>query len=181
MTGPRTIVAALLCSAAAWSTAAMAEPSATLRDLVAKFRCPLADRLEQVYTAGRATRQRDRFIVVTVPEHPHGYVQCMFVKRKTTLLCEAASGYFVSTRDAPRLFRLPDEAVAALGQLGFDTADRKGNFRIMVKLPKPPDFDGIAEFILQALHDGYDARAQSNLRVNAPFAPRPTPKCAVVN
>jgi hypothetical protein len=44
-----------------------------------------------------------------------------------------------------------------------------------------PDFNAIADLILQALHDGFDARAGVTLLIEAPLAPRPTGKCVPVS
>ncbi len=34
----------------------------------------------------------------------------------------------------------------------------------------PPDFNRIADFLLAVLHNGYDAKVDSHLKFNAPFA-----------
>lgn len=73
------------------------------------------------------------------------------------------------------------EAVAALGRLGFSTDDSQGNFAVKFDVGDAPDLNAIADFILKALHDGYGARAGSNLRFNAPFARRATSKCVPVS
>ena len=46
-----------------------------------------------------------------------------------------------------------------------------------VALPSPPDFGVIADLILRALYEGYDARAESTLEFTAPFAPGLTLAC----
>jgi len=46
---------------------------------------------------------------------------------------------------------------------------------------EPPDFNTVADLILQALHDGFDARAGVTLLIEGPLAPRPTGKCVAVS
>ena len=64
---------------------------------------------------------------------------------------------------------------------GFSTNGSAGNFRYQTAIGQPPDLNAIADLILTALHDGYGARAQSELSFNAPFAPRATTKCVPVS
>jgi hypothetical protein len=45
---------------------------------------------------------------------------------------------------------------------------------------EPPDFNAVADLILQALHDAFEARAGATLLIEAPLAPRPTGKCVPV-
>ena len=160
---------------------ASAQDRTSLRSLLAVFRCPVVDRLERIYESGDPSVQMDRYIAVTVPEHPHGYVQCMFYDHDTKMLCEASSGFYFGQPGAPRTFRLGPDAIAALGRLGFSTDDSQGNFRSEFDVGKSPDFNAIADFILAALHDGYGARADANLRFNAPFAPRESSSCKPVS
>ncbi len=159
---------------------AFAEDEASLHDLLVEYRCPVVDRLERIYEAGDHASHRDRFLVVTLPDHPHGYVQCMFHDRRTKVLCEASSGFFWDPPGAVRTFHLTAAAIAALAKLGFSTDDTKGNFQIDFDVGNPPDVNAIADFILKALHDGYGARATSTLKFNAPFAPRSTSRCVPV-
>ena len=160
---------------------AFAQMPASLRDLLVEYRCQLVDRLERIYEYGDHDSHRDRFIAVTVPEHRHGYVQCMFAANRTKLLCEASSGYYYNRTGAPRTFHLSTEAIAGLARLGFSTDDSAGNFRYEAGIGSPPDLNAIADLILAALHDGYGARADSRLSFNAPFAPRATSKCIPVS
>jgi hypothetical protein len=51
----------------------------------------------------------------------------MFAANRTTLLCEASSGYYHNRSDQPRTFYLSPAAIAALGRLGFSTDDSAGN------------------------------------------------------
>jgi hypothetical protein len=158
-----------------------AQTNISLRHFLAAYRCNLVDRLERIYESGDPSDPMDRFIAVTVPRHPHGYVQCMFYDHQTKLLCEASSGYHYDKKGAPRTFWQSPETIAALASLGFSTDDSEGNFRVDFDVATPPDLNAIADLILSALHDGYGARAETNLRFNAPFAPRATSKCIPVS
>jgi hypothetical protein len=162
--------------------AARAEDAATtFHDLLVQYRCPVVDRLERVYEAGDPASSHDRFIAITVPHVAQAYVQCMFHNNNTKLYCEAASGYYYDAPGAPRTFRQPANAIAALGRLGFSADDSAGNFNIDLDVASPPDFSVLADFMLKALHDGYGARADMKLEFNAPFAPRATSKCTPVS
>ncbi len=47
----------------------------------------------------------------------------------------------------------------------------------MIDVGSKPNFNSMADFILNALHDAYGARAETRLEINAPFAPRPSSTC----
>lgn len=171
------VAAAMFLPVLAWAQ----EIKSSLRELLIEYRCSVVDRLERIYEHGDHSSQRDRFIAVTVPEHQHGYVQCIFVERRSHVLCEASSGYFYNKKGEPRTLWHPPETVAALGQLGFSTDDSKGNFQLMREVGERPDFNALADLILKALHDGFGARAETNLRFSAPFAKRATTSCVPVS
>jgi hypothetical protein len=177
----RVLVVFMVTALAGAPPDAAAQNSTTLRGLLAAYRCEIVDRLDRIYEAGDPRSDRDRFIAVTVPEHPHGYVQCIFHDNRAKMLCEASSGYYYDKDGAPRTLWQPAEAIAALGRLGFSTDDSQGNFAIELDVASPPDLNAIADLVLKALHDGYGARADTQLRFNAPFAPRPTSKCIPVS
>lgn len=173
MTAARVLVAAV----ALWvlPSVAVAEISSTLRAFLLEYHCQLVSRLERTYDFGSLAR--DRFLTVTMAEHQHGYVKCAFIYLGTTIRCEAASGFFYEQDGAPRTLRLAPAKVAALVRLGFSPDDSRGDFRIEFGVADEPDFGAIAALILSALHDGYDARAQSKLEFNAPLARRPNAGC----
>jgi len=158
-----------------------AAQTGSLRALLIEYRCPVVDRLDRIYEHASLHDYLDRFLAVTLPEHPHGYVQCMFADGRTKILCEASSGFYYNKAGEPRTFYLAPAAIAALGRLGFSTDDSAGNFRYQASIGQQPDLNAIADLILAALHDGYGARAQSRLSLNAPFAPRATTKCVPVS
>jgi hypothetical protein len=136
----------------------------------------VVDRLERIYEGGQPSNAADRLLTIKLPDRPKDFVGCIF-DRRTRMLCEASSGYFYN---APRA-HLPAGAIAALGRLGFSTDDSAGNFQIWFDIPNPPDFNRIADIILEALHDGYTARADMKLDFNAPLAPNGTSRCVPVS
>jgi hypothetical protein len=156
------------------------DTSTTFHDLLVQYRCPVVDRLQRIHEADGPADDQDRFLIIDFPNRPQDYVQCVFDSR-TKMLCEASSGFFYDAPDTPRTYRLPAAAIATLGRLGFSTDDSAGNFRIWFDVGNPPDFNAIADFMLKALHDGYDARADMKLRFNAPFAPHTSSKCIPVS
>jgi hypothetical protein len=173
--------AVLVTAALLMPAVARAEDAAmTFRELLIQYRCPVVDRLQRIYEAAGPADDQDRFLIIDFPDRPQDYVQCVFDSR-TRMLCEASSGFFYDPPDRPRTYRLPADAIAALGRLGFSTDDSAGNFQIWFDVADPPDFNAIADFMLKALHDGYGARADMKLDFNAPFAPHTTSKCIPVS
>ena len=77
--------------------------------LLAKYRCPLADMLRQVYEAPSAYRERNRYLVLSSELPSEDYVQCMFAANRSKLYCEASSGYYAQAADKPRT-RYPSSA-----------------------------------------------------------------------
>ena len=67
------VVAALLAPTAA---GAEDDAAATLRDLLAQYRCPVVDRLEQIYNAAPHSHPQNLFLIVYFAARPHDYVQC---------------------------------------------------------------------------------------------------------
>ena len=149
----------------------------TYHDLLVRYGCAVADRLEQIYQASEPPPDQDAFLIIDFADRPGDYVQCAFDTR-TKVLCEASSGFFLTE---PRSYWMPAQSIAALGRLGFSTDDSAGNFRIWFDVADPPDFNAIADFMLKALHDGYGARADRELGFDAPLAPHTTSKCIPVS
>jgi len=153
-------------------TAAAAEGAATtFRELIVQYRCPVVDRLEQIYEAADTADPQNLFLIVDLAGRPQDYVQCVFDTR-TGMLCEASSSFYDNGPAEPRSYWLPASAIAALGRLGFSTDDSAGNFQIRFDVTDPPDFNRIADFMLKALHEGYNVRAGVTLEFDAPLAPR---------
>ena len=137
----------------------------------------MVDRLDRIYAYPKPTDYLDRFLAVTLSGHPHGYVQCMFIRNRTGILCEASSGYYFNREGTPRTFFLSREAIAALGRLGFSTDDSKGNFRNKGALNAGADLNAIADRF--SVHDG-TVCALATKNVKRLFAARNS-KCVPVS
>jgi hypothetical protein len=159
---------------------AAAQDASTYHDLLVQYRCPVVDRLQQIYAASESSDPQNWFLIIYFAARPQDYVQCVFDTR-TRMLCEASSGFYDNVASEPRTRRLPASAIAAVGRLGFSTDDSAGNFQIWFDVADPPDFNAIADFTLKALHDGYAARADDTLEFNAPLAPHASSKCVPVS
>src|SRR5579859_6237843 len=122
-------VLALIATLLAPSAAGAGGGAATLRDLLAQYHCPVVDRLEQIYKAAPSSHPQNWFLIVYFAARPNDYVQCVF-DPKTYMFCEAASGFYDNVATQPRTRWLSEDAVAALGRLGFSTDDTADNFRI---------------------------------------------------
>src|SRR5262245_62736312 len=92
------------------SLTAAAAQTGSLRALLMEYRCPVVDRLDRIYEHASPHDYLDRFLAVTLRDHPHGYVQCMFTDSRTRILCEASSGFHYDKPGAPRTFYLPPSA-----------------------------------------------------------------------
>jgi hypothetical protein len=171
---------ALLAAALIAPATVAAQQVDTFHDLLVEYRCPVVDRLQQIYAAADSSDPQNWFLIVYFAARSNDYVQCVF-DTKTRMLCEASSGFYDNVATEPRTRWLPPDAIAALGRLGFSTDDSAGNLQIWFDVPDPPDFNRIADFILRALHDGYGARANDDLEFNAPLAPHSTSKCIPVS
>jgi hypothetical protein len=168
---------ALLCTMDHSQSAA---ETADFKEFRSQYRCEVVNRLERIYGFGDRSQHRDRFLSITVSEHRHGYVQCMFYESGKKLICEAASGFFLSKAGESRLYRLPEDKIEQLKSLGFSDDDSQGNFRNYSDVESPPNFNRIADFLLAALHHGYDATVRSKLEFSAPFAPDRVTTCIPV-
>jgi hypothetical protein len=153
----------------------------SFRDLQVAYRCEVVQRLERIYATGDPASERDRFLAITLPDIRGNYVQCIFHDANRKIYCEASSGFWLTKKGGVRTFRQPPATVAALANLGFDTDDSTGNFKIDRETGERPDFNALADFILHALHDGYGARHDVVLKFNAPFAPKTPTSCVPVS
>jgi hypothetical protein len=159
---PALLVLALITSGAAHS-------EDTIGKFIAQYRCPVVDRLERLYAKGDPKRYPDEYLIIDVRGVPEHYVQCLFFAHGK-LYCEAASGFYTSKIKSERSY-LPRSAILALDQLGFSIDDSEGNFKIELDVSDPPDFVGIAELMLRAMHAvrsdcRYKARFSSPIRAS---------------
>lgn len=163
--------------AAALAFTAPASAADSFADLRAAYHCDVVRRLEQIYATGDPRINLNRYLVITLPARTHAYVQCQIFDNRTRIHCEASSGFWFAKKGQKRTFYLPPRAVAALARLGFDTDDSAGNFTLDRDVDKSANFHPLADLMLRALHDGYDARSDMKLQFNAPFAPATPESC----
>ncbi|MBN9598095.1 MAG: hypothetical protein J0G28_00300 [Afipia sp.] len=167
----------LVLIACVMSAPLLAQTSDSQNALLAKYRCQLSDMLRQVYEAPSAYKQLNRFLVLSGPSRSSDYVQCMFGENRTKLYCEASTGYYDVAEDKPRR-RYPSDTVnEAFRRLGFAVGSGEKNYPYERDFTGTPDFDEIAKLMLLTMHDGYGARAQTTLKVHAPFARKPPAGC----
>jgi hypothetical protein len=159
--------------------AAQPEQADTIGKFIAQYRCPVVERLERIYAKGDPKKHVDEYLIIDVRGVPEHYVQCLFFARGK-LYCEAASGFYTSKIKSDRSY-LPRSAILALEQLGFSIDDSEGNFKIELDVGDRPDFVGIAELMLRAMHAAFEAAADTKLDFQAPYAPHETTKCIPVS
>lgn len=176
----RIVCAGMVVVAFLLPVSAFARMPQSLHAFLAAYRCEVVNRLERIYVTGDTAKSRNRFLAVSLAKHPESYVQCIFFDNQTQVNCEASSGYYRTKAGAPRLFWLPRASIAALARIGFSTDDSAGNFVREFSIGARPDLNALADFMLEALHDAYGARAESGLKFSAPFAQRPTTACVPV-
>jgi hypothetical protein len=68
------VAAALL----ALTAACVEEATTSFGDLLAQYRCPVVDRLEQIYNGAPHSHPQNLFLIVYFAARPHDYVQCVF-------------------------------------------------------------------------------------------------------
>ena len=159
---------AAICGLASTDTSALANSAADLRAFVDTYRCEITLRLEQIHAH---RRPRDRYLIISPKHAPESYVQCIFVELDTKMLCEAASGFFAQPAGKSRRPVLPPEALASLGRLGFATDSTEGNFQQIISMNSETRLASIADLILSALYQGYGARLNSGIALQAPLGP----------
>lgn len=173
----RTLVIGAALVANLYATSALAQTSDSREAVFAKYRCPLTDMLRQVFEAPSAYRERDRYLVLSAPLVDQAYVQCMFAVNRTKLFCEASSGYYARAMDKPRRSFPSEDTKAAFRKLGFATGNDEKNYPYERDFTGTPDFGEIATLMLLAMHDGFGARAETLLTVQAPFAKKAQADC----
>lgn len=166
------LFAGQLCGASA-----QAQAPDTRAPLFARYHCPLTDLLRQVFEVQSAFQERDRYLALTAPLIRNNYVQCMFAQNRTKLYCEASSGYYDEAMSNPRRTFPSEVTKAAFEKLGFKTGNEEKNYPYERDFKGVPDFAEIAVLMLNAMHDGFGARAETRLTVNAPFAKKVQVDC----
>ena len=163
----RSLVIAVLLAMALCPGRAGAQAAASLQELLAFRRCPLAANLKAVYERPAWPEAGRQFVAVRVEGAPHSYVRCRIGgRRDPQLYCEASSLPFAMPQEGTA----QASARTALARLGFATETTGKDFPCRRPLDGAPDFDAIATLMLTALHDGYGVRADTVLIIEAPFA-----------
>jgi hypothetical protein len=138
-----------------------------VEEYLAKYRCGVLLRLEVVHSI--EPRGMDRFIILGLKHHPHGYVQCLMIDNDTRVLCEASSGFWLPPEGAPPISVVPPAGVSALAALGFSTDISEGNFQKMLSI-RDGDFGEVADLMLLALYHGYGVRSpRASVRIDTPL------------
>jgi hypothetical protein len=149
---------------------------------VATYQCSLSGLIAKILARDKR-EERDRFIILSLPGPKANYVQCAFDDRDREGLCEASSGYFNNSWEKPHFTAIQ---LGALQKLGFSTADSHENFQKYLHFSSDgPEPGGLAELMLRALYEGYGARKEMAIDVEAPFALRhgflPRQHCALIS
>lgn len=134
----------------------------------AMHRCPVEAILTAIHRRGPVGTSRQRFIVLSLPDTPQHYVQCIFIERDTAMGCEASSGAYGPKEGEPGHFAPSSAARAALARLGYRLDDPAENFTRTIALGTPPDVGQAATLMLRTLFDAYGARPGSPVEVVAP-------------
>jgi hypothetical protein len=137
-----------------------------LDDFVAMYHCAVVEMIARVH-AHPHPEQMHRFIILDRLDAGSSYVQCLFFHSDHAMLCEAASGFYASRGDEPRLW--PSER-KALADLGFSKDGSHGNFQRYFTIRSTSQFDTIADVMLRALYEGYGARKDEIIEVHSPYA-----------
>lgn len=179
--GKSTWVPSLAVAMSLFATAAAAEDGAD--DFVATYQCSLAGLIAKIHATHNKADEQDRFVVLALPGSTARYVQCAFDWRDREGLCEASSGWWNNAPEKPHFSSIQLEA---LTRLGFSTDGSHGNFQKPLKFP-PGAFEpyALADLMLRALYEGYGARKEMAIEVEAPFALRhgflPQQRCVPIS
>jgi hypothetical protein len=83
------------------ASACAEDPARTLHELLVQYRCPVVDRLEQIFKAAPSSHPQNLFLIVSFAARPDDYVQCVF-DPLTYMFCEVASGFYDNVASEPR-------------------------------------------------------------------------------
>ncbi len=154
-----------------------------LSDFVNTYQCSLSGLIGKIVANPHKSDTQDRFIILSLPGPIAAYVQCAFDTDDREGLCEASSGYFNNPWEVPHFSAAQ---LAALAQLRFSTDGSHGNFAQHMHFPpEGPDPNVLAGLMLHALYEGYGARKDMAIKVQAPFALNhgflPQKHCALIS
>lgn len=157
------VLGALLLASAAHGQ----EPD-RLAAFLATHHCEIVGRLGQIHAS---PDRKARYIILSDKDQPEHYVQCLFIEGDTRMLCEAASGFYLTKTGEDRIKLIPPQGLAALEDLGFSKDDAEGNFQIFAGTATTADFPAVAKLMLTALYRGYQKRQPPRLKIDAPLGP----------
>ncbi len=141
-----------------------------LETLIAQHHCDIVERLDQIRNTKKRRDGKDRFLIVSPALRDDKFVQCIFFADDRKMLCEAASGYFLTKPGEPRRRATTPSGTAALASLGFSTDDSAGNFKREIESPDFAAHGQVARLMLSALHAAYDVNLATMLKFYAPLA-----------
>lgn len=147
---------------------AMAQARDTRAALIAWWQCPVAAAFKAVYALSREDAESGRFLTISVRNNPRAYVRCRFADDNSKFQCEASQAYYEEGNAHPLYVFMPRERIAAMERLGFD-AGAVADLTYSRTIGTRPDFDALTSFVLTALHDGFGAREETALDVDAPL------------
>ena len=177
--------AAGLALMSVWHIAGPTSAGATaLGDFQDLHRCAILERLDQIHASKGQRDGKDRHLIVSKFGSLDRFVQCIFFDDDKRMLCEAASGFYLTRPGQPRRRLVSARALDEIAKLGFSTDDSQGNYSREVETPGPADFVAVANLMLSALFLGYGARAGQLLKFDAPLArdgERITSRCRTVS
>lgn len=175
------VTARWIASIAVYAALACPAPAASDRALfVAGSRCAIEGRLLSIHLSGPRDTSKDRFLVVAIANKKQLYVQCIFIDADTRMLCEASSGFYRYGPQDGRRLQQSAASEEALRRLGFTGGQAEGgNFRQEIALSVPPNLAKVADLMLAALHDAYDASSRTYLDFQAPLADRAPHPCPI--
>lgn len=139
-----------------------------LRPFLANYHCEIVGRLGQIHAN---PNRKARYITLSDKSQPEHYVQCLFVEDDKRMLCETASGFYLTKQGENRVRLVSPQGLSALEQLGFSGDDSEGNFQVFVSTATTADFAAVADLMLTALYRGYEKLQPPRLEIEAPLGP----------
>ncbi|MEQ1714530.1 MAG: hypothetical protein ABL907_00875 [Hyphomicrobium sp.] len=141
-----------------------------LDEMLLRHRCDVMERLDGIRASQDLRNGKDRFIVVSPLIDPGTFSQCIFFDQDRQMICEVASGFYLTKPDQPRVRLVSPAGVEALGRLGFSTDDSKGNFRLEIATPDSKAHTKVADLMISALFVAFGIKSTMPLDFYAPLA-----------
>lgn len=177
----RSTKAAFALAAGLFASAADGRERDRLGAFLSTYHCEIVGRLGQIHAS---SEKASRYIILSDASRPEHYVQCLFIEDDARMLCEVASGFYLTRPEESRIKIVSPQGLSALERLGFSGDDAKGNFQTFVRTATAVDFPTVADLMLTALYRGYEKREPPRLKIDAPLGPgerRLRTQCAPVS